>query len=138
MHEDLELIEMLIRHEGLRLKPYRCSEGYLTIGVGHNLDTNGISENIAFDLLREDIASAKANLSKYSFWEDLDEVRKDALTDFMFNVGAGTFAQFKNMIAALEAKDYRQASRELLNSRYAKQVGKRATTIALMISSGNR
>lgn len=138
MHEDLELIEMLIRHEGLKLKPYRCSEGYLTIGVGHNLDTNGISEDIAFALLREDIVSAKVNLSKYSFWEELDIVRKDALTDFMFNVGAGTFAKFKNMIAALEAKDYKTASRELLNSRYAKQVGKRAQTIALMISTGER
>lgn len=135
---DLELTALLVKHEGLKLKPYRCSEGYLTIGVGHNLDANGISEEIAFLLLREDIEKAKNALSAYSFWESLDKVRQDALTDFMFNVGAGTFAKFKNMIAALEAGDYKQASRELLNSRYAKQVGKRAQTIALMISTGER
>jgi hypothetical protein len=27
----------LIRHEGLRLKPYRCTAGKLTIGIGRNL-----------------------------------------------------------------------------------------------------
>ncbi len=30
--------EQLIRHEGLRLKPYRCTAGKLTISIGDNLD----------------------------------------------------------------------------------------------------
>ena len=33
--------------EGLSLKPYRCPAGKLTIGYGHNLEANGISEEIA-------------------------------------------------------------------------------------------
>ena len=40
------LTETLIRHEGLRLEPYRCTEGKLTIGVGHNLDDNPISKRL--------------------------------------------------------------------------------------------
>ena len=30
--------EQLLRHEGLRLKPYRCTAGKLTIGIGRNLE----------------------------------------------------------------------------------------------------
>ena len=133
-----KLEEMLIKHEGLRLEPYECSEGYLTIGVGRNLQTVGISENEALLLLQNDITRAKDALKNYEFWGWMDEVRRDALTDFMFNVGAGTFAKFKNMIAALEANDLQRAATELLDSRYAKQVGQRAETIAYMLETGTR
>ena len=34
--------EQLVRHEGLRLKPYRCTAGKLTIGIGRNLDGRSI------------------------------------------------------------------------------------------------
>ncbi len=36
----------LVRHEGLKLKPYRCTAGKLTIGIGRNLDNCGISHVI--------------------------------------------------------------------------------------------
>ena len=133
-----KLEEMLIEHEGLRFAPYECTEGYLTIGVGRNLQTVGISEDEAMLMLQNDIKRAKDSLKQYEFWGWLDEVRKEALTDFMFNVGAGTFAKFKNMIAALEASDFERAASELLDSRYAKQVGRRAETIASMIRTGER
>jgi lysozyme len=133
-----KLEEMLIEHEGLRFAPYECTEGYLTIGVGRNLQTVGISEDEAMLMLQNDIKRAKDSLKQYEFWGWLDEVRKEALTDFMFNVGAGTFAKFKNMIGALESADFERASNELLDSRYAKQVGRRAETIASMIRTGER
>ena len=40
---DRELELQLIDHEDIKLKPYRCSAGKLTIGVGRNLDDNGIT-----------------------------------------------------------------------------------------------
>ncbi len=47
----------LIRHKGLKLKPYRCTAGKLTIGVGRNLDDCGISQTEAYVLLENDIQS---------------------------------------------------------------------------------
>ena len=41
------IVNQLILHEGLRLKPYRCTAGKLTIGVGRNLETKGLSEEEA-------------------------------------------------------------------------------------------
>lgn len=35
-----EAVQRLCLHEGIRLQPYRCPAGYLTIGVGRNLETN--------------------------------------------------------------------------------------------------
>lgn len=134
---DLErLNKMLIKHEGIRHSPYYCSEGYLTIGVGHNLDTNPLSYNVIMEILQEDIWLATRELKKYEWWFNLDGVRKEALVDFMFNVGPKTFAKFKNMIRALSEGDYDKAADELLDSRYAKQVGKRAETIARLIRTG--
>jgi len=46
------LEELLVHHEGLRLKPYLDTSGKWTIGVGRNLSDSGISEEEAFYLLR--------------------------------------------------------------------------------------
>jgi len=45
----------LVRHEGLKLKPYRCTAGKLTIGIGINLDVCGISQKEAYTMLERDI-----------------------------------------------------------------------------------
>ena len=49
-----KITDQLIRHEGLRLTPYRCPAGRLTIGVGRNLEEKGISEQEAMVLLEND------------------------------------------------------------------------------------
>ena len=49
----------LVRHEGLRLKPYRCTAGKLTIGIGRNLDDCGISQTEAYLLLENDIRNCE-------------------------------------------------------------------------------
>lgn len=128
--------EMLIQHEGLHTQPYVCPQGYLTIGVGRNLDTVGITEEEALYLLRNDIDRATVSLQKYSFWENLNDTRKAALIDLTFNVGASGFATFVDMIEALNNQDYEQASVELLDSKYATQVGDRAIRIAQMLKQG--
>ena len=45
--------EQLLLHEGLRLKPYRCTSNKLTIGVGRNLEDKGISKEEAMRLLAQ-------------------------------------------------------------------------------------
>ena len=131
-----ELLAQLKKHEGFRSKPYICTAGKLTIGYGRNLDDVGINKFEADNLLRNDIYAAIRELDRYPWAAELDQVRFDAMVNFMFNVGANTFAKFKKMIAAMEDKSYERASMELLDSRYAKQVGQRALDVSYMIEIG--
>ncbi len=128
------LREMLIRHEGLRLKPYRDSVGKLTIGVGRNLDDIGISEDEAFYLLENDIRRAEETAAECAalhgvVFESLPEDARLVLTDMAFNLGY-KLSGFKKMFAALRAGDYEEAAREMLDSRWARQVGNRARELS--------
>ena len=62
------LHEMLIRHEGLRLKPYRDTVGKLTVGVGRNLDDVGITREEALMLLNNDIAEVRREVKRAFPW----------------------------------------------------------------------
>jgi lysozyme len=131
------LREMLIRHEGLRLKPYRDPRGKLTIGVGRNLDDVGITRDEAGMLLDNDIAKVRREV-EHAFirFSRLDTVRKDVILNMVFNLGLARFRGFKRTIAAIKPEDWEKAAREMLNSRWAKQVGKRAQELAAMMRRG--
>ena len=132
-----QLIAQLKLHEGLRLKPYTCTSGKLSIGVGRNLDDIGISEQEAEMLLLNDIEEAKSQLATYFPWtQDLDEVRLAALINFTFNVGIGTVCKFVNAMALLKDESYDMASEEFLQSRWANQVGQRAIDVTEQIRTG--
>lgn len=127
----------LIRDEDLKLKPYRDTEGKLTIGVGRNLDDVGLSNEEAHYLLENDIGRALSDLDRnMPWWRDLSENRQRALANMAFNLGWPRFANFKKMIAALGDDDYERAATEALDSKWAGQVGPRADRIAAMIREG--
>lgn len=130
------LTEMLIRHEGLELKPYRDTVGKLTVGVGRNLTDVGISKSEAMYLLQNDIRGVQEQLAEQAWFGDLDSTRQIALTDMAFNLGVQGLLKFQNMIAALERKDYETAGKEMLDSRWAGQVGRRATELSQIVRSG--
>ncbi len=130
------LEELLIRHEGLKLKTYLCTAGKTTIGVGRNLDDNGISKEEALFLLRNDIETCKQEASRFFWYEALSSVRKDVIVSMIFNLGLYRFSRFKNMIKALESKDYPEAARQMLDSKWATQVGNRAIELSKMMEKG--
>ena len=139
------LIAMLRRHEGEvvtngRHVAYKCPEGYWTIGIGRNIDPeNGIGladEEVEF-MLENDILRVMQELaSEYPWFSDLDDVRKDAMIDIAFNLGATRLRGFRRALAAMEAGNYKEAATEFLDSKWAKQVGGRALEITDMIASG--
>lgn len=133
-----ELVSMLKRHEGFRSKPYTDSVGVLTIGIGRNLDDVGISEDEAIYLLQRDIAAAQAALRRaYPWFDILLYTRQDALTDLCFNIGPARLKGFVKFLAAMEAHDYERAASEMLDSKWAAQVGTRAVELAEIIRTGN-
>lgn len=130
----MTLIDQLKRDEGLRLDVYRDSEGLLTIGYGHCLDRKGISQKVAEQMLMDDIEDAVLSRRVRFPWTDaLSEPRKAAFTNLIFNLGSGGLNTFKKFLVAAKQGDWNTASAELLDSKYAQQVGERATRIATQL-----
>ncbi|WP_457755170.1 glycoside hydrolase family protein [Thermovibrio ammonificans] len=136
----MELVKnMLLIDEGLRLKPYRDTVGKLTIGVGRNLDDVGITEEEALYLLENDIQRAVKDATEIfgtTTWLSLDEIRQAVIIDMLFNLGKPRFLTFRKFIQAVKEGDFERASKEMLNSRWARQVGKRAERLAYMMRRG--
>jgi lysozyme len=131
--------EQLIRHEGLRLKPYRCTAGKLTIGIGRNLDDCGISQTEAYVLLENDIQNCEKQLLDEipEIYNPLDEVRKSVLLNMCFNLGIGGLLGFNNTLAFIAAGDWERAANNMLVSRWAKQVGRRAIELSELMRKGH-
>lgn len=130
------LLDLVKRHEGLRLKPYLCTADKLSIGFGRNLDDMGISEDEATYLLQTDIDRCYSELSVFTWFHELDQIRQEALISMLFNLGLPRFLTFKKMIARLKEKRYSEAANEMIRSRWALQVGERANELAYMVERG--
>lgn len=128
---------LLIRHEGLKLKPYVCSEGHLTIGVGRNLDQNGISAEEADYLLSNDIVRFHTEChSRFPWFCHLNVARKAVILSMAFNLGTDGVKGFSKMIEAIDARDWKRAADEMMNSKWRAQVGERARDLAFMMETG--
>jgi lysozyme len=131
------MIRQLRLHEGERLKPYRCTAGKLTIGIGRNLEDRGITPEESAYLLENDIARFQTELLRALPWvAKLDEVRQRVLLDMAFNLGVQGLLQFKRTLAAIQAGDYERAAPMMLDSKWAEQVGQRAERLSRMMLTG--
>jgi len=134
------IIEMLRKHEGVETHAYVDTVGKVTIGVGRNIDKNlglGLSAAEIDYLLANDLQRVEAELSQTFEWYDsLNDARKDAMMDICFNLGLPRLMLFKKSLAAMSNRHYEIAAVELLDSRWAVQVGQRAITISEIIRTG--
>ena len=132
------LIDQLRIHEGVEKTVYNDSEGIPTIGVGRNLRDRGLSDDEIDYLLSNDIDIVVDELDKVMpWWKDLDEVRQRVLCDLVFNLGMPRFSGFKKSISYMKQQMWDQAADELLDSKWARQVGRRAETLSEMMRTGN-
>jgi lysozyme len=149
MNIDL-LKEMIKRHEGLRLSPYPCTKGKMTIGYGWNL-SNALPSSISSYLnvhgeITADIADKLLNISIdtairqawaiFPQFGGFSERRQMALVDFIFNVGAETALKFKKALTAIYSGDWSKAADEFQDSAWFRQVGDRGREIVNMIREG--
>jgi len=131
------LFKQLRLHEGVEKFPYRCTAGYLTIGVGRNIEERGLLDDEIDFILDNDIEVVMNEVSvTFDWFFDLSEVRQRVVADMIFNIGMPRFKQFKKMIAALEEGDWSEAANQMMDSKWAKQVGKRAERLRDMMETG--
>ena len=131
------LRDRLVRHEGIRLRPYADSLGKMTIGIGRCLSTEGISQEEAYMLLENDIDNLKNEIPDHFEWfADLDSVRQDVVTEMCFQLGISGVNKFPNMLDAIERGDYPAAAKEMLNSAWHTQTPARCEELANLMLHG--
>lgn len=133
-----DLKEMLIKNEGMELKPYQCTSDKTTIGVGRNLTDNGITVQEAEVLLANDMDGVFADLDRnIPFWQLMPYNVRLVLADMCFNLGIKKLCRFTKMLEAMEERDFELAGEELLDSTYAVQVKGRAKRNFLLVTGGD-
>jgi len=134
------MIALLSQHEGRIGHVYKDSLGYLTIGVGHLVDERKggkLPEHIIDALLDYDMAEHWTELLEKLPWvQNLDDVRQAVLLDMAFNLGVDGLLKFKNTLRLVHEADYRAASRNMLDSLWARQVKTRAVRLSRMMETG--
>ena len=114
-------------YEGFSSLPYDCTAGFLTIGFGRNLEQRGITKEEAEILLANDIKIAENEISRIiKDWQALPEQAKIVLIDLTYNLGLKKLLTFEKMLDAVDRRDWESAHSELLDSKYARQVKRRA------------
>lgn len=137
------LAEQLIESEGEKLTAYRCSKGFLTVGIGHNCAASPvpgvsrvgdcITQARSRALFAADMGKAIADVQKYLPWEgNLAWPRRAVLYDLCFNMGIGYppaggnkgrgLRSFVNSLRAIERGDFQAGAAGLMNSAYARDV----------------
>lgn len=150
-----KLRQQLIKHEGLKLTAYRCSEGYLTIGVGFNIDGRGLNElerilgrkvepisagitrAEALAVLDHDIEHFEAAVRRHlgPVYDNLSEPRQRVCVDFAFNLGNRAL-KFHNTIAALKRGDFEATAQGMEKSLWFRQVKGRAKELVATMRTG--
>lgn len=129
--------EMLIRHESLEKRLYKCTANKWSIGVGRNLEDRGISEDEAIFMMNNDVRDFYNELKRALPWyESLNDVRRAALMSMAF-MGVPKLLQFKKMLAACVKGDWNEAAKQALDSKWARDVKEtRANEVAAMLRTG--
>jgi len=117
---------MIAQHEGRRATAYKDSKGKVAL-TDAQIDR----------LLDADIAAASADARRcVSSFDTLPESAQRVVVDMIFNLGAGGFAQFKKMIAALDRGDLHAAADEMQHSAWYAQVKTRGIEDVALMRTG--
>ncbi|MBY4725196.1 MULTISPECIES: glycoside hydrolase family protein [Burkholderia] len=122
--------------EGRKPRIYTDTVGKVSGGIGRNLTDKGFRDNEIDLMYQNDVAETEAWLDRnLPWWRQLDPVRQRVIVNMAFNM-QGQLLTFVNTLAAMKRGDYAAAADGMLASKWAGQVGARATRLASMMRSG--
>lgn len=131
------LIEALKRHEGVELKMYQDTVSKWTVGIGRNIEDNGISMDEAELMLSNDLVTAESEARiLFNTFDTLNDVRQEVICNMLFNLGRPRLGQFKKMLAALEVSDFETAADEAKDSRWFNQIKGRGRELVWQLRNG--
>ena len=132
-----QIKEDLVRHEGYVTEIYLCSENYPTFGIGHMVTETDmeytwpvgtpVTDERILQVFHDDCQIAVEDAEKLvdNLYDHPDDVIR-VLVNMVFNLGRPRLSKFKNMLAAVEAKDYVKSAEEMIDSKWYRQVGRRS------------
>jgi len=116
------LLNYIEKNEGYKSRVYKDHLGHETIGIGFKLNELDLSKNESLSILNRKINQLDIILhQKYKWWKNANQSVKIVVFDMCYQMGPYGFSKFKKMIGHIENKDYKNASKELLDSKYAKE-----------------
>ncbi len=139
------IMDKVARNEGVRYRPYKDSLGLWTVGVGHligngrslpaqyNREFSHEEVKAMFQKDYEHHAQAATGIPGFSKQND---PAKGALIDMTFNMGPAWYRRWPNFTKALGSGDNEGAARQMQNSKWATQVGRRAQENIALIRAG--
>ena len=113
-------------------------QGKITIGVGRNLDDNGLSDDEIALLLHNDIQKVYNDLDRnFKWYQKHSMVRQNVFESMCFQMGINRLKTFKNFLHYFQSSDYSNAAKEMLDSKWAKTNSpNRAKRLADMMDTG--
>ena len=143
-----KLREQLKIDEGVKYEVYDDHLGYKTFGIGHLVKTTDeeygapvgtpVSEKRVNSVFDKDVETYIDESKKvFGNLEDMPQEAQQVIVNMCFNMGAPRLSQFKKFIKAIHDEDWKTASVEMLDSRWASQVGVRANRLSDRIKAIN-
>lgn len=136
-----EMRDLIRRDEGYRDRVYLDTVGVPTLGWGHALHVGSkVPKEVSEIFFEEDYTRAEESAKKLIVEHDakVNNVRRFIITNMVFNMGYEGVKRFKKMWAALAKKDYTEAANQMLDSKWAKQVARRAIYLSQLMERGKR
>ena len=139
-----EVLKKRIRdHEGFRDTPYLDSLGKATIGYGHLItDEDEFEEGKQYPkeqllkLFDKDFEKAEMGADQLvGSIQELHIEAKNVITERVIQLGTQGVRNFRNMIAALQDREYQRASAEMLDSRWHAQTTNRCESLAKIMAT---
>jgi len=131
----------LTDEEGLKYRPYKCTAGHWTIGIGHNIDAMPIDDIIGRkyslsitltkkevdDIFLHDLNNVLNDLADHIPWfDELPGYQQYVMISLVFNLGIGGLLKFKNTLKSWSKGNIDGVIYGLRNSKWYRQVGRRS------------
>ncbi len=130
------LIKQIKHHEGYRSRVYKCTEGYDTIGYGFAIKDLVLSEEVCEMILIEKLEFLEKSIkNRFSWYEESPQVIKEVIMNMCYQLGVSGFSKFKKTISYFAESDYKGASVEMLDSKWARQTPNRAKDLSKLVAS---
>ena len=127
----MSLIDDIKKHEGFKAKPYRCTEGYLTVAYGKRVDYIEVSKQTAEEWLKKDLEDLEARVeATFGWYYNSPQTVKDVVMNMCYQLGVSGFSKFKKTIDLLDKGKYDKASKEMLNSLWSRQTPQRSKELS--------
>ena len=122
LRRNMNLIEKIKEHEGFSSTVYKCPNGYDTVGYGQRVKYLKVTKEQAEQWLVDEVKDLQRRISAtFSWWEESPEDVRNVVVSMVYQMGLSAFSKFKKTIYLLETEQYKEASEEMLDSKWARK-----------------